>query len=56
VSRAPVVGVVVAFVAAAVSIKWMVAYRHRHSLAVFGYYRIVLVVLIVLLLVTGVLG
>lgn len=52
---APVAGVVVAFVAAALSIKWMVAYLNRHSLAVFGYYRIALAAVTATLLVGGVL-
>jgi undecaprenyl-diphosphatase len=34
------VGLVFAFIAAVVSVKWMVAYLNRHGLAVFGYYRI----------------
>ncbi len=43
------VGVIFAFVAALVSVKWMVGYLNRHGLAIFGYYRVVLA------LVTGVL-
>jgi len=42
------VGLVLAFLSAVVSVKWMVAYLNRHGLAVFGYYRVVLA------LVTGV--
>jgi len=36
----PLIGVVVAFAFAAVSIKWMVTYLSRHDLSVFGWYRI----------------
>jgi undecaprenyl-diphosphatase len=36
------VGLLFAFVAAVVSVKWMVAYLNRHGLALFGYYRVVL--------------
>ena len=36
------VGVVFAFVAALLSVKWMVGYLNRHGLAVFGYYRVAL--------------
>ncbi len=52
---APIVGVVVAFVAAALSIKWMVGYLNRHSLAIFGYYRIGLSVVVAALILTNVL-
>jgi len=34
------VGLAAAFVFAVLSIKWMVAYLNRNGLAVFGYYRV----------------
>jgi len=40
--RALAVGLVFAFLAAVVSVKWMVSYLNRHGLAVFGYYRVAL--------------
>ena len=49
------VGVVFAFVAALLSVKWMVGYLNRHGLAIFGYYRVVLAVVAGTLLMTGVL-
>jgi len=52
---APVVGVVVAFVAAALAVKWMVGYLQRHSLALFGWYRIGIGVLCAALVLAGVL-
>jgi len=36
------VGVIFAFIAALLSVKWMVGYLNRHGLAIFGYYRVVL--------------
>jgi len=36
----PLIGLVVAFAFAAVSIKWMATYLSRHDLSVFGWYRI----------------
>jgi undecaprenyl-diphosphatase len=50
------VGLVFAFIAAVVSVKWMVAYLNRHGLAVFGYYRVALAVAASLWIATGNLG
>lgn len=44
------VGVFFAFVAAWISVKWMVGYLNRHGLAVFGYYRVALALVAALLL------
>jgi undecaprenyl-diphosphatase len=38
------IGVVVAFAAAVVSVKWMVSYLSRHGLEIFGYYRVALAI------------
>ncbi len=35
-------GFVFAFISAAIAIKWMVGYLNKHGMAVFGYYRIVI--------------
>lgn len=37
---APIVGIVVAFIFAAVAVKWMLRYLQKHGLAVFSAYRI----------------
>jgi undecaprenyl-diphosphatase len=34
------VGLLFAFIAAVISVKWMVAYLNRHGLTLFGYYRV----------------
>jgi len=48
------IGVVVAFVAAVVSVKWMVSYLSRHGLEIFGHYRVALAVgTAIFLLATG---
>ena len=49
------VGVIWAFLAALVSVKWMVGYLNRHGLAIFGYYRIALSLVAGVLLLNGVL-
>ena len=36
------IGILVAFISAAIAIKWFVAYLSKHGLALFGWYRIVL--------------
>jgi len=49
---APLVGMVVAFLSAVVAIRWMVTYLQRHSLAIFGWYRIGIAALTAVLVVT----
>jgi len=49
----PIVGVVAAFVAAVLAIKWLVDYLNHHDLSIFGYYRIVVGVLALVLLATN---
>ncbi|MEJ2038611.1 MAG: undecaprenyl-diphosphate phosphatase [Desulfosarcinaceae bacterium] len=39
-----IIGVVVAFIAALISVKWMVSYLSRHGLEIFGYYRVIIAV------------
>ena len=50
-----IVGVIFAFVAALLSVKWMVGYLNRHGLALFGYYRVALSLAAGALLMVGVL-
>lgn len=50
----PLLGFACAFVSAWVSIKWMVSFLQRGSLAVFGWYRIALALLVAALLLSGV--
>jgi undecaprenyl-diphosphatase len=49
----PLLGLVVAFVAAFFSIRWMVAYLNRHDLSVFGWYRIAIAAVVLGLLATN---
>ena len=46
----PIIGVVTAAVSAAIAVKWMVRYLHRHNLDLFGYYRIAAGVTVIALL------
>jgi len=48
------VGVVFAFISAILSVKWMVGYLNRHGLAIFGYYRVALALVVGALLLGGV--
>ena len=41
------VGMVVAFVVSVLSIKWLMAYVRRHDFKVFGWYRIVLGIVVI---------
>jgi undecaprenyl-diphosphatase len=47
-----VIGLFFAFIAAVLSVKWMVSYLNSHGLAIFGYYRVALALTVALLLVT----
>jgi undecaprenyl-diphosphatase len=50
----PLLGFVVAFIAAAAAIKWMVTYLQRHDLTIFGWYRIFIAIVTIVLLATNV--
>ncbi len=52
----PIIGVVVAAVAAFIAVKWMIEYLRTRSLAVFGWYRLGIAALAVILVVTGVIS
>lgn len=51
----PMLGGIVAFVTAIIAVKWMVGYVSNQSLAIFGWYRLVIAGVATVLLVTGVL-
>jgi undecaprenyl-diphosphatase len=48
----PIIGVVVAGIAAFISVKWMITYLEKHPLTVFGWYRFAIAGLTAILLVT----
>lgn len=48
----PLLGAVVGFVAATLSVRWMTAYLRQHSLRIFGWYRIAIAGLTIALIVT----
>lgn len=49
----PLIGLVVAFVAAVVSVRWMVTYLQKHTLAVFGWYRLAVAAIALVLVLTN---
>ena len=51
-----IVGILVATIAAAFAVKWLVSYLSRHDLAVFGWYRLVLSAVFAVLILRGVLN
>lgn len=52
---APTVGVVSAFVTAVIAVRWMITYLASHSLKIFGWYRLAIGAVCVVLLATNVL-
>jgi len=54
-SSSPVIGIIFAGIAAFVAVKWMVSYLNKHGLEIFGYYRVVLAIATVALVVMNVL-
>lgn len=50
------IGFVFAFISAVIAIKWMVAYLQRHTLEIFGWYRIAVALIVAALVVTEVLS
>ena len=48
-----IVGTVTAWASAVVAVKWMVGYLNRHSLAIFGCYRIAAAIVMLILIFTG---
>ena len=50
------IGFVFAWIAAVISVKWMVSYLNKHGLAIFGYYRVALAAVVAALILTGVLN
>lgn len=55
-TMALVIGVLGAAISAALAVKWLVSYLQKHGLSIFGWYRIVLSVVIGALFVTGMLA
>jgi undecaprenyl-diphosphatase len=49
----PLIGFVVAFVAAVIAVRWLVSYLSRHGLELFGWYRIVVAAIAIVLVITG---
>ncbi len=49
----PIIGAIVAFVTAVCAIRWMVNYLQSHSLAIFGWYRLGIATIVVLLAATA---
>lgn len=50
----PLLGVITAFVSAALAVKWLVGYLNRHDLDIFGWYRIIVGLVVLAALAAGV--
>jgi undecaprenyl-diphosphatase len=46
-------GLFFAFISAVAAIRWMVGYLNKHGMAIFGYYRVILALVVGVLLFTG---
>ena len=44
-----ILGIIIAFITASIAIKWLVAYLSKHGLALFGWYRIALAIVVLAL-------
>ena len=49
----PLIGFVFAFVSAVIAIRWMVTYLRRHGLQIFGWYRLGIAAVVLVLLITN---
>jgi undecaprenyl-diphosphatase len=49
----PFIGFVFAFVSAVIAIRWMVTYLQRHGLEIFGWYRLIIAAVVLVLLITN---
>ncbi len=48
-----IIGIIVATLAAAAAIEWMVSYLHRHGLSLFGWYRIAVAIVVAAMVLAG---
>ncbi|WP_432797228.1 undecaprenyl-diphosphate phosphatase [Poriferisphaera sp. WC338] len=48
-----IIGSLAAWLSAVIAVKWMVAYLKKHGLQLFGYYRIILAILVAILILQG---
>jgi undecaprenyl-diphosphatase len=49
----PLIGLIAAYLSAVIAVKWMVSYISRRGMNGFGYYRLAIGVLVILLLMTN---